>query len=750
MIKLIILLFSIVLWQHNIHAIIFNKENPIYYFTNQEEQINDLKEKLHTNKIAGITGITGMGKSEMARKYAQNNQNYYDIIAFFDVNVDLISQFTALAKEINQQICLKEGCRIIENPKYVKESLLAYLKNRDKWLLVFDNLHINENDKIKDIISWHHNGHIIICSQDDKYLLAKIPAPYFTEEHAKIIINKIIKNLPEESVQELVNALRGYPPYMIGHSATFLQNNSYITIQDYLKSMKNNDNKVRAHLDVIFNIIDSQAKEVLFKIALLNNQKVSRTLLEQLFEDNEKLSKNIQEIIRFGLIEQISEDRNNQIFRMHDAIKNELLEIAGDSLNKKNIDSILFKINSLIPEVVSDRVTFIKNDPYLESNLEILLKSADKYKANIYQIMQLREKLLWYYWIGIRQPFNAKKMIDWYESHKDKIHLWLCNDQEKASYTAYLTYTGQYYYVANQYYDKALKYLNIAINTLNKFKGHEELKAYVYATIAYIQMSLGEIESAEKNIHKAEETRPSVAITLLGMGLIEYSKSSLLLIKGQYKDALDMILIDINKSNNHKFDKKVLLPEYIAQAQILNYMTNYTDAYEIINTNVYQHLKNKNKDEISPILLARTLIELSRSELGLNKTTEAFNHAEEAVNILKEEEARNNRDIDNSRDVYVAPALVAKGDALASLGKTEESLNDYKLAKNIYWNIYGTKNIGKMDNVSYLLASGAKAARKLPNKIDAQIECDYFYKLLIKFFGNNHPRSIEINGVCNY
>ena len=44
MIKLIILLFSIVLWQHNIHAIIFNKENPIYYFTNQEEQINDLKE----------------------------------------------------------------------------------------------------------------------------------------------------------------------------------------------------------------------------------------------------------------------------------------------------------------------------------------------------------------------------------------------------------------------------------------------------------------------------------------------------------------------------------------------------------------------------------------------------------------------------------------------------------------------------------------------------------------------------------
>ena len=710
MTKLIILLFSIVLWQHNIYAIIFNKENPIYYFTNQEEQINDLKEKLHTNKIAGITGITGMGKSEMVRKYVQNNQNYYDIIAFFDVNVDLVSQFVSLAKEINQQICLKEGCHIIENPRYVKKSLLTYLKHRDKWLLIFDNLHINENDKIKDIINWHHNGHIIICSQDDKYLLAKIPTPYFTEEHIKIIINKIMKNLPPESVQDLVNALRGYPPYMIGHSATFLQNNSYITIQDYLKSMKKNDNKVRAHLDVIFNIIDSQTKEVLFKMALLNNQKVSRTILEQLFEDNEKLSKNIQEIIRFGLVEQISEDRNNQIFRMHDAIKNELLELTGDSLNKKNIDSILLKINSIIPEIVTDRATFIKNDSCLESNLEILLKSADRYKANIYKIMQLREKLLWYYWIGIRQPANAKKMIDWLENHKNKIHLWLCNDQEKASYTAYLTYSGQYYYVANQYYDKAMKYLNAAINTLNKFNGHEELKAYVYATIAYIQMSLGEVESAEKNLHKAEEIRPSISITLLGTGLIEYSKSTLLLIKGQYKDALDTMLIDINESNHHKFDKKVLFPEYIAQAQILNYMTKYSDAYEVINNNVYQHLKNKNKEEISPILFARTLTELSRSELGLNRTTEAFDHAEEAINILKEEEARNNRDIDNSRDVYVAPALVARGDVLSSLGKIEESLNNYKLAKNIYWNIYGTKNISKMDNVSYLVSVWATSS----------------------------------------
>ena len=69
MTKLIILLIiSILVWQHNVYALIFNKEDPIYYFTNQEKQMQDLKEKLHANKLVGITGITGMGKSEMVRK----------------------------------------------------------------------------------------------------------------------------------------------------------------------------------------------------------------------------------------------------------------------------------------------------------------------------------------------------------------------------------------------------------------------------------------------------------------------------------------------------------------------------------------------------------------------------------------------------------------------------------------------------------------------------------------------------------
>jgi tetratricopeptide (TPR) repeat protein len=689
----------------------------------------------------------------MVRKYVQDYKESYDIIAFLDANVDLASQFILLAKEINQQICLTEGCYVAENPKNVKKSLMEFLKARDKWLLIFDNLHINENAKIRDFINWQHNGHIVICSQDDKYLLAKIQVPYLTEANARIIINKIIKNPSKEFVQELSSILQGYPPYMIGHSAIFLQNNNFITIKEYIKYMKQNDDKVRAHLNVILNNMQLKTKEMLFKIILLNNQKISRSLLEKLFSDDRELSNSIQEIIRFGLIEQISEDRNNQTFRMHDAVKSELLDIASNITNKQNIDIILNRVNLVIPEIVTDRVAFIKADSSLESNLEILLKNADEYEADIYQIIQLRDKLSWYYCIGVREPHNAKKMVDWYESHKQKINLWLCSDREKAAYAEYLTYIGIYYYATELDYVKGLEYLNLAQGSLGKFADYEEVKSYVYAITAQMQITLGNIKQAENNIQRAKRIRPVTPKIFLGVGLIEYQKSLIFLAQGKYEEALSMLLVDIEKSpiiglKKSSENRVFLHPEYITQVSILNYMKRYKEAYNII-VNIYHHLKNKNKGEVSTVVLSRTLTELSRAELGLGKRDIAFTHAEEAVDVLVKDEERNNKDdIDNSKDILLGLAIAAKANALDALGNAEKAIKNYKLAKNIYWNIYGTKNLGNIDNVSYLFANAAKAACNLPNQMDAKIECGYFYKLLVKFFGVDHPRSIEIDRIC--
>ncbi|WP_342259922.1 hypothetical protein [Candidatus Tisiphia endosymbiont of Metellina segmentata] len=55
------------------------------------------------------------------------------------------------------------------------------------------------------------------------------------------------------------------------------------------------------------------------------------------------------------------------------------------------------EFNNYIPEAINKRVEVITKSDFLESNLEILLNNADNYNADIYKIIELREKLLWYY-----------------------------------------------------------------------------------------------------------------------------------------------------------------------------------------------------------------------------------------------------------------------------------------------------------------------------------------------------------------
>ena len=80
--------------------------------------------------------------------------------------------------------------------------------------------------------------------------------------------------------------------------------------------------------------------------------------------------------------------------------------------------------------------------------------------------------------------------------------------------------------------------------------------------------------------------------------------------------------------------------------------------------------------------------------MGLKLIREALIHSEEeAVNILIQDQERNNHDLDNSTDIFLASALVAKGEVLHTLGRIDEAISNYKLAKNIYWNVYETKNL---------------------------------------------------------
>lgn len=327
-------------------GVTINKEEPVFYFTNHASQLEELRNKLMQYSVVGITGIKGIGKSELARKYVSTYQQQYDLIAFIDMGSELIPQFLQIAKYINSELCQQDTICITENPNLIKQNLFSYLNNRENWLLIFDNLNVGENDKTKEFMAYQAKpkGHFIFCSQDSKYFRHKVEVPYLKKDNVIKIANQIMIGAPNSIKMEFTNAITGYPTYIVANGAIFLHNNNYVSIKDYMQYMKNEENKILAHLQVILKQLSISEKDLLFQLALLDTKRTPRNLLEKIANTKEEFFNKLHNINRFGIIEQISADRNAQIFRMHDAIREELLNLRGNKLIQQDIIKLLAKI----------------------------------------------------------------------------------------------------------------------------------------------------------------------------------------------------------------------------------------------------------------------------------------------------------------------------------------------------------------------------------------------------------------------
>ena len=145
---------------------ISNLITPVSYFVDHVQQLNSLNSSLSKYRKVSIVGTSGIGKTQLVRIYAYENKAKYKLIWFIDCNLNLNQEFVKLAKQLNQST----KTNISEDAELAKKEVMDYLSHQDKWLLVFDNLKINENKKVQDLMDWENNGNLIFCSQDSEIL----------------------------------------------------------------------------------------------------------------------------------------------------------------------------------------------------------------------------------------------------------------------------------------------------------------------------------------------------------------------------------------------------------------------------------------------------------------------------------------------------------------------------------------------------------------------------------------------------
>jgi hypothetical protein len=137
--------------------------NPTPEFIGREKDLCEISKKFETGEsIVVISGLGGMGKSELAKKYAQTHRDEYDIICFAFFSDNILYTINSLSWNYGQW-----------NDKPVNEQFqikISYLQSLEKpVLLIFDNVNqlVDYNNLLK--IS-NPNIHILMTTRCEQLI----------------------------------------------------------------------------------------------------------------------------------------------------------------------------------------------------------------------------------------------------------------------------------------------------------------------------------------------------------------------------------------------------------------------------------------------------------------------------------------------------------------------------------------------------------------------------------------------------
>ena len=690
---------------------------PVSYFIGRENVLEEINQKLELYGQVALVGPSGIGKTQVARMYAAQNQSRYDIIFFFNHNNALEAQFASLAKKIN----ITTGEQISFHGD-VRQNVMNYLTNKKRWLLVFDNITINQNNSIlADIINWEHNGNIIFCTQDGGNLFSKIRINYFDDSESQLLIEKVA-NVDKNTSEELVRNLRGYP-VLIAKAANLIKNKEFTAASYYSKE---NLWSVTKYVQLALGQFVYTTRALAEKIALIDNHKFTRTFLSNITSSPATLDDDVNHMIRFGLIDKTASDSTDEVYEMHDSIKNSILHLLSDSVIRNNINDIMDKLTDWLRECIITQYGYfsgpyrVLHKNYIRHNIKYLLTNAKKYNCDIFRIAAMNQFLFFYYaYVGNIQ--ESRTFFDFMNTKLWKRSLHTEGDK-KIFYANYLSTAG--FFSVNYYNDVnlALDYLNDAEDMVGDADTKLALftKRIIFYNSVFVYLNIGDLDKVVWYLNKIDNMSVLQLATPVGTRYrTAYLWALLYEMQGSFEEALKRV--------NLCADKDTSVDILILKSKILNHLGKFKESHAISN----QLLEpNKNNPHIFPEILHN----LAKSAFGLQDLSMAKKHIREAKDVLMLSQYLNNK------NKTLCNILKIEADILFIDKKFPESLIRYNEAISIYQNELFHQNARKVYHFAEALLGGIKAAHMARNLRMYKIYKDEF----IRSFGLKHPLMKDI------
>ncbi|NNU76341.1 NB-ARC domain-containing protein [Clostridium estertheticum] len=328
--------------------------------------LKDIKAAFSANSekptTVNITGLAGIGKTQLALKYVYQNIKLYDTVCWLECSTE---------ETINKTFV--EFLALISEPSDEKIHFTNWFHNNSNWLIVFND--VNENTSIEQLIPKYKNGHIIKTTQiNEKSKLdgAVIPLEELSKDEAVDFLTRRTNSNDIENASKISYRL-GYFPLALEQAAAYicetdidlskyyeLLNNYDLEVFDDNESVKNYKWNIKTVWGITLQKLSENARQMLYCFAYMASDNIVLDLLtnhaKELHDEYNKPDKFIEKKDKFG-------NSTNEKFNISEFFKKYITTVFPKELIELMANEL--KVNNTLKELKKFSIVSIRKDKRL-------------------------------------------------------------------------------------------------------------------------------------------------------------------------------------------------------------------------------------------------------------------------------------------------------------------------------------------------------------------------------------------------